>query len=254
MDRITQADIDNYIYPIFALLKKQEYTPIGVELDRNERQKLLDFFYVYNKYGRVTDIKVYNYLDSIDEIDIEKVNSHFYNEADEEIRKIIQKCGADPKNIFSYDGNMHIDQRIVDSMVARKEAVIGDYLISSNREKPVDWNSDEMNFLKEAKPAKYAKAKEGVINFWVYPINENGEIGKMIYRHDDAIHFGSYIRYKNHNIGGGIIPLSYDPNDKYYKDRINSLGYGYINEMFHFLESFEDLLRNNLIKNKNTIK
>ena len=246
---IESKDVDNYIERIFELLRKQKYQSLGIELTREERKRLFDFFCIYSEYG-IEDYKFKKLYRIKTEEDLNSLNKCAYEQADDELKRIITKCKSDPKKIFLINnGICNIDNNIKNAMYNNGILEIGDYKIEVSYDHPIDRNSEEItHFLEEFQEKKYLRAKDGEACFIVYK-NTNGNL-EEIYRHKDDIQFGGYISFMEKQIGGnfGMRGFSFNlEKGMMFKEIGRS---ECINELMPFFYQFESLLCNNLNKGK----
>lgn len=249
METITRAIVNDYIEKIFNLLRKQKYSSLGVELTREERKKLFDFFYVYNEYGNDSE-KFKDMWEYETSVDISSLNRQAFELADEELKRIIAKCGADPKNIFIIkNGFCNIDDNINYSMNNSGFLEIGDYFIESSYGHPINRDSKEITHYREkAQEEKNLRGKDGEASFIVYK-NVNGKL-EQIYMHADDIHFGGHISFKKTQIGGAFLSNAYSFDGKTGM-MLKDVGLSKcINELMPFFYEFETLLSNNLYNPK----
>ena len=241
---VNPSDIKNNIKELFVLLSKQNYGPIGVELTREERKKLFEFFYDYDEYGS-DDFKFDVCFTSQKPIDLLEINKYVFNEADDELKRIITKCGVNPNNVFiSTSGD--IDDKLLISMHNKGVLDLGDYVIKISQEHPIDRNSKEITqYSEKYQEEKYLRAKDGERTFTIY--KKDKEELREIYYHTDYIHFGGYITFNGIQIGGTFSSKDYlfDKKGMMYKDiGIEKC----INELIPFFEEITEVLTNNLEK------
>ena len=244
---INSRDIDNYIENLFDLLSKQDYYSLGVELTREERKKLFTFFYSYDMYGMEKE-NFKRFWGTRKAIDLLALNRLAFNQADDELKKIIIKCGANPNKIFILkNGHCEIDNNILVSMYNNGILDLGDYVIKTRQDHPVDRDSEEINhFMESFREKKYLRAKDGERTFTIYE-KTKGKLRKK-YHHSDGIHFGGLITFNGAQIGGnfgmrGYSFCFYQGKGMMYMDIGRAK---WINELIPFFKEMHNILTNNL--------
>lgn len=243
---IDDKKINEHIEKVHTLLKQQNYIPTATSLTAQERDKLYKLLFSYNEYGVEECVfGRYHYLKTQEDVD--KLNEKLLESMDEEARFIIEKCGVNPKKVFSVDkSHCIINKQLLNSMKACSIAKVGDYIIELDQSHPIDKESPEIkSFREEVQKEKLEKYKNGEATFRVlYEINGEEE---TIYYHSEDLHFGGYVSFMGEQIGGnfGIRGYSFSSSSgmmKMFEGRDNSL-----NNLMPFFESFENLLSKEII-------
>lgn len=244
---ISYREIKEHIEKLNSLLKQQIYVPQATVLTLQEREKLYNFLYSYNKFGtEKCNFGDYGFLETQEEVD--EFNKKVFENMDEEIRAIIVKCGVDPRKIFYLDERgCDINKKLYNSMSAYGIANIGEYTIEVTYGHPIDRESVEVkSFSEEVQQENLNRYKNGEATFRV-SCDLMGQ-NKSIYYHSEGMHFGGRTSFMNKQISGNF-GFDHYFSGRYGMDKTDVEIANYINEIMLFLKSFEEILFDALSEN-----
>lgn len=238
---ISSKDVNVHIEKVISLLKGQNYTLQATALTTHERKKLWELFYTFSQYGS-SNCKFGDYYNLKSQKHVDNLNKEVFENADEETRIIIAKCGVDAKRVFVIDKNgCNIDNHLFNSMCAYSTVKIGKYTIVFTRDHPIDKESLEIkNFIEDMQQEKFKRYKDGEATFRV--ISEEDGKEEQIYFHSEGLHFGGYISFMGVQIGGNFGMRGFNFSGTSGMMKMDEGRANCINDLLPFFESFEELL------------